>query len=480
MLSEQDRAKGVASFLPSEILILILRNALPPILDEGGRIQFQQFRMVCSQWRIVCLSTPVFWSSVAFENSFGDAEILYADSTNLLRKWFTRAGPSIPLTLSFTSPYCDEEHKLISLIHEHQERFQSLFLDIDTQLFWSLLKMCPHDRWTNLCHIGISDALIDIEDPENDMEDLPVESHPLADRFPNVMQFTVYIGLATPQTIYPVAQNTVKRLTLYADDINTAYFSPFLSKYHLLTHLDIHCTQESFFESMGPETASFESLQHLSFTSKPDWENWSFLKRLRTPALSDLILKFIPRLDENRKRRRILQQDASTVEFVHPLSGVGTLPPAIQPLLESCNKNGRLMGFSLKGTIPPHLVQRILALLPDSVTKLDLQYWPYRALGESSLDYKPPEAWEGKFFPNLETLRIAEVPSHAFSLPHAKWSVQALILFASQRMEQTETQLKSLEVARGEGSADCFPEQELEDLRKKGLNAIVWVPMWIS
>ncbi|KAH6869096.1 hypothetical protein BKA70DRAFT_1358440 [Coprinopsis sp. MPI-PUGE-AT-0042] len=471
MFSEQDRAKGLAGFLPSEILILILQDALSPILDEDGRIQFQQLRMVRSKWRIVCLSAPVFWSSVAFGNSFGDAEISYADSTNLLRKWFTRAGPSIPLTLSFTSPYCDEEHKLISLIHQHQERFQSLFLDIDTQLFWSLLKMCPHDRWTNLCHIGMSDALIDIEDPENDMEDLPVDSHPLVDHFPQVEQFTVHIGLATPQTIYPVAQNTVKRLALYADDINTAYFSPFLSKYHLLTHLDIHCIQDSFFEAMGTETASFESLQHLSFMSKPAWEKWSFLKRLRTPALSDLILKFIPRLDENM-RRRIPQEGASMVDFVHSFSGMVTIPHTIQPLLKSCSKNGSLTGFSLKGTIPPHLVQRILALLPDSVTKLDLQYWPYGALAESSLDSKPPEAWEGTFFPNLETLRIAEVPSHAFSLPHSKWSIQALILFVSQRMEQTETQLKSLEVSRGEGSADCFPEQELEDLRNKGLNVI--------
>ncbi|KAH6880270.1 hypothetical protein BKA70DRAFT_1343612 [Coprinopsis sp. MPI-PUGE-AT-0042] len=436
MTSEFDRPHGLAVSFPTELLTTILRGVLPSMMDKHGRKQFQQLRMVCSHWRTVCFSTPIFWASLEFRNDAKEpGSIHYPALMDSLRGWFSRAGNTIPLALSFDDKYQDHDsnNDLIRLIQEHQERWSYIFLKMNTPKFWKLLTMCPAEQWLNLYHLALRAYLIDTQDPDHELPGVPVDTHPLADHFPAVRELTITTNYEISPLLYPAAQKTVKRLTWNGVMVETAYILPFISEYHSLTHLIIHCVNDPFHASNADVHIVLESLKHLSFSAAPDAINWDILGRFRTPLLSEFILVLLPEIDE--KRNSILN-----------------------------------------GMIPPQLFQRILALVPPSITSLDLHYWPYGVFNSFIVDYEELEATEGNFFPNLESLRISEVPSRHFALAHVARSVGSLVSFLSHRMEQPSSfvNLRSLEVARGKESRDSFPDEKLGQLKERGLKVVVW------
>ncbi|KAH6902162.1 hypothetical protein BKA70DRAFT_1307398 [Coprinopsis sp. MPI-PUGE-AT-0042] len=470
MSPEPCRSQGLAASLPNELLTTILRGSLPPILDEDGRTQFQLLRMVCSRWRQASFSTPAFWSSIAVETSFETPEInTYLE---LMRGWFSRAGGSMSLSLVFDDKVYEREDTdddFVLFIQSYQKRWRYLCLDIDTKPFWRLLKNCPANLWLNLRHLNVAEHLITTLDFENDSRDIPVKDHPLEAHFPGVNHLTFCTNTDCPDFTYPAGQNTVNTLTWNAD------------RYRLLTHLEINCVSDMlFWKSDISNSITLNALTYLAFTASPRESNWEFLGKLRTPSLLVLVLTFRWKVIEEESTRWDFEYETPRVSFDCSTQGMDSLPPAIQPLLESCS-NGTLTRFSLKGSIPPQLFQRIVALVPGSVTSLYLQYWPYDVFGLTCLDYKPPSTLEGKFFPKLDSLRIAEVPSSDLLRPQTNRSVKSLVSFLSKRVENADShaRLTSLGVTRGKvkRSLDCFPDTELEGLKKKGLNVVVWAEM---
>ncbi|KAH6902193.1 hypothetical protein BKA70DRAFT_1307431 [Coprinopsis sp. MPI-PUGE-AT-0042] len=463
----QDHPHQLAASLPTELLIPILRSALPLMMDKNGRQQFQQLCLVCSRWKNVCFSTPIFWSSLALKLSPNDTN----SSIDLLRRWFSRAGEFIPLSLSFEdgSWLSDKsDDQVVLFIQTHQERWRYLFLGIHVPTFWKLLKDCPVDKWTNLCHFGMQDILIDKEVSEN-------EDHPFPDHFPSVKELNLYAKVGNPSRLYPVAQGTVRRLTLNADGIGTTDYLSFLSKYNLLTHLDVHCVTDTTARPDGPGVALLKSLRHLSFTASSNVNNWKFIGRLRTPKLSELVLSFPDYASNNRKTNSPeIVRYPSKFDFLLSRQGVDSLPPSIRPLFESCN-TGTLTKFSLRGTIPPMLFQSIVTLVPESIKTLDLEYWPYGVFGSSSVDYQSPTSSERRFFPYIESLRIAEFPSRSLPLFNSTMSSEGFVTFLSQRMEETvkHVKLRTLQMTRGENADKCIPDKVFEDLKKRGLEVVI-------
>ncbi|KAH6902197.1 hypothetical protein BKA70DRAFT_1307439 [Coprinopsis sp. MPI-PUGE-AT-0042] len=453
MTGELALHRGFAASFPTELLTTILRGVLPSMMDKHGRKQFQQLRMVCSHWRTVCFSTPIFWASLEFRNDAKEpGSIHYPALMDSLRGWFSRAGNTIPLALSFDDKYQDHDsnNDLIRLIQEHQDRWSYIFLKMNTPKFWKLLTMCPVERWFNLCHIALRAYLIDTQDPDHELPGVPVNTHPLADHFPTVRELTITTNYEISPLLYPAAQKTVKRLTWNGVMVEPAYILPFISQYHFLTHLIIHCVNDPFHASNTDVHIVLESLKHLSFSAAPDAINWDILGRFRTPLLSEFILVLLPEIDE--KRNSIL--NGSMINFVDSDFGVDIIPSYIQPFFESCRNQ-------------------------TFITSLDLHYWPYGVFNSFIVDYKELEATEGNFFPNLESLRISEVPSRHFALAHVARSVGSLVSFLYQRMEQPSScvKLRSLEVARGKESPDSFPVEEFEQLKESGLKVVVWAGM---
>ncbi|KAH6902200.1 hypothetical protein BKA70DRAFT_1435360 [Coprinopsis sp. MPI-PUGE-AT-0042] len=311
-------------------------------MDDDGRRRFQLLRMVCSHWRAVCFSTPSFWASIAFKNEgYETGNAFYADIMCYMRRWFSRAGPSLPLSLTFEDEEqdCDEDEELIDFIQEHQKRWRYLSLDIDTKQFWKLLTVCPCNQWTNLCHLELSDGLIDVQDHDAE-SDISLDGHPLADHFPAVTEVAVRSYLGMSPLMYPASQNTVERLSWYSTWLETAHLGPFISKYRFLTHLCIHFARSPLHGPNIPNHVSLESLKYFSFSATQDWINWDFLGRFRTPLLSDLVLEFNDGWSDDAESR----------------------PSSVKPLFESC-RNRTLTSFSLKGAGTPQIFQRILPLV---------------------------------------------------------------------------------------------------------------------
>jgi hypothetical protein len=242
-----------------------------------------------------------------------------------------------------------------------------------------------------------------------------------------------------------------------AKNADTTYLSCFLYKYQNLTHLNIECVTDAVPNLAKSKPIIFHSLQYLSFTSTLFRSNAELLGRFRTPSLSALVLTFMRVASNHSSPADILSSSHEGVEW-------GSF---IQPLLRSCDKT--LSRFSLRGTaIPPLPLQRVLVEVPSRITALDLQYWPW--------GYELPEASEARLFPKLESLSIAVAPSNALPSQSATASAKALIAFLTRRIEENDllVKLSSLEVARGDTPSDLFPDNEIEELRKRGLRVIVW------
>src|SRR5215217_7249280 len=102
MADNLDRPHFAVSTLPTELIIGILRCALPEEMNSKGRKQFQILRMVCSLWRRICFSTPSFWTSIALPRDEFNGGDNKTSGTSSLQSWFSRSGTSHTLSLSIT------------------------------------------------------------------------------------------------------------------------------------------------------------------------------------------------------------------------------------------------------------------------------------------------------------------------------------------------------------------------------------------
>ncbi|KAH6880268.1 hypothetical protein BKA70DRAFT_1343607 [Coprinopsis sp. MPI-PUGE-AT-0042] len=456
--------QGLAASLPTELLVSILRGSLPPMVDRNGRREFQKLRMICSRWRTICLSTPLFWSSLRLEAPlFNTSETI--PSTSLLKSWFSRAGSLVPLSLSFDDSRgrtIDESNDdFIMFIQAHQERWIYLYLDLHMDVLFRLLKICPVTLWTNLHYFGMSEGLVDDRDFES-IAQAVTEKTLLVNQFPAVKELTLLTWLGTLEMICIGAHNTVEKMTWYSEGMLPGYLAPLLSRYQLLTHLDIRCVEDANQEPLPP--IILHSLKSFSFTATACMTNWEFLGMFRTPLLSELVLTFDQATNVHRS-----ESETSQGRPIRRYEGLTAIPRCIQPLLESC-KTGTLSSFSLNGTIPPRGIRWILPLVPDGITTLTLPCWPYHSV-LPSLE-QPLRGSKMRFFPKLESLRFSDTPGRYLERINVNIYVEALVLFLSQRMEETveHVRLRSLEVTRDE----YFPNEEVERLKERGFNVVVW------
>ncbi|KAH6902225.1 hypothetical protein BKA70DRAFT_1229266 [Coprinopsis sp. MPI-PUGE-AT-0042] len=169
--------------------------------------------------------------------------VSYTDLMHQMRRWFSKAGPSISLALSFkhVQQFYDEEEQLIHFIQEYQKCWRYLYLNMDPKQFWKLLTICPKGQWINLYHLGMSDDLIDpwqYHDAVSD--DVSVDGHPLADHFPAVPELAVRAYYGFSPLLYPASQNTVERLSWYSHYLESTLLARFISEYRFLTRLTIY------------------------------------------------------------------------------------------------------------------------------------------------------------------------------------------------------------------------------------------------
>jgi F-box-like len=142
---------NVDNAIPTEILTEIFVQALPPRLDEDGRLAFQSIRSVCSTWRNLAFSSPIFWSSISVDHRISDSKP-NSESISRLERWFSRSGSAMPLELEFLDPgeRLQDTEPLRSLILHHQQRWKCLSLCMEPECFWDVVTGPPTSNWLNL------------------------------------------------------------------------------------------------------------------------------------------------------------------------------------------------------------------------------------------------------------------------------------------------------------------------------------------
>ncbi|KAH6886710.1 hypothetical protein BKA70DRAFT_1334884 [Coprinopsis sp. MPI-PUGE-AT-0042] len=118
--------------------ISVFKHALPGPLLREGRLHFQAIRSVCSEWRLLSFSSPALWSSLAVQHIGGD---LFPYIGNAVKKWLSRAGPSLPLEIRLDS------QALCELVIHYQPRWKSLFFCGTGRCLWDVFQKAPSSNW---------------------------------------------------------------------------------------------------------------------------------------------------------------------------------------------------------------------------------------------------------------------------------------------------------------------------------------------
>ncbi|KAH6887292.1 hypothetical protein BKA70DRAFT_1332777 [Coprinopsis sp. MPI-PUGE-AT-0042] len=284
------------SRLPSEMVLHIFEDALPGLLLREGRVHFQAIRSVCSQWRLLSLSSPVLWSSLALHQN---EVVSFASATVAAQRWLSRAGPSIPLELQLADLSCrgiskEDTTALVDLIIQHQSQWKLLSLAGIGRCLWEVFRKTPSTGWTNL-------------------RMLDVWTHDLFDDGQKV-------GLRVLQDSPSIQCTSMEELHLCImpeTELAPRDFA-FISAYAHLRTLFLYM-EDAFVSHSEPLTVtiSLPSLEILSITS-PDV---SLLHHLDTPSLSNLELR--PRCHDPEDHNDTLQNFITRCAKLHSVSICG-------------------------------------------------------------------------------------------------------------------------------------------------------------
>ncbi|KAH6902189.1 hypothetical protein BKA70DRAFT_1307423 [Coprinopsis sp. MPI-PUGE-AT-0042] len=449
-------SQPIAIRLAPELLSSIFQDVLPEEMNSVGRARFWQLQTVCSQWRNVCLSTPQLWASLTLIPSYP----IPSSYAGTLRGWFSKAGKSTPLSLTLVhSLDSSQMDDIIEVIRSLQGRWRYLALDIPYWDFWHLIQTSPRDRWTNLSHLSIPCYILDIQPLDFD----PVEEH-LLNEIPPVTNLSLSTQYTPPDLIYPVAKDSVTRLIWKALSLYNQDYSTWINQYRHLTTLDFSSTASAWYDIINRGHAiTLDMLRSFSFAGFIIPHNFKILQQFRTPALCKLHFTFNEPPIESRTEQG---ENAIDIKFLQRAGR--PYETFLEPLVTS--SRGNLTIVSIKGQMGPKLVKSILVLLPDTVSNLSLQYWPYTTPFVASLPGSTTD-----WLPRLETLRVFEVPSPRMSQSLALESVSSLTEFINGRLEAVagREKLRSLGVTRG-GNSLFFTDEELQYMRGKGLKVTVW------
>ncbi|KAH6902244.1 hypothetical protein BKA70DRAFT_1435403 [Coprinopsis sp. MPI-PUGE-AT-0042] len=271
-------------------------------------------------------------------------------------------------------------------------------------------------------------------------------------------------------------------------DFPSNQFTPLLSSYQLLTTLDLRCGPVGWDLYFDSTPITVDCLTSFSFTAEITPPTMTLLQRFRMPSLSHFNLTLYggewdgdEESDEEVEESGLLATSEATEitsvddrESVDPvyLERTGeTYASFVKPLFRACQN--RLTSFTLKGNFGPDVARGILSVLPSAIAHFHLQYWPYSS---SFVDSPPlfqplsstPPSESIVWLPNLETMRVFEVPSPHMSRAFGLKSVNSLVGFSKARVGSAASysRLTSLGVTRGSG---LFPDADFEGLGSKGL-----------
>ncbi|KAH6902231.1 hypothetical protein BKA70DRAFT_1521315 [Coprinopsis sp. MPI-PUGE-AT-0042] len=448
------------------------------MMDGVGRHDFQPLRMVCSRWPQVCFSTPKLWSSVTLfailpaENQ-GVISRTYVD---LLKGWFQKAGEDSPLDLAVEG--CDflpdQEIQAIALfVHSFQTRWRYLSLELNRWALRRLFITAPQDRWINLQHIVVDDGWLD------SMTSLA--SINLQRCFPVAKTLELTTRLLISKPIHFLPKESVETLLWNAEGFAFDQYAPLLSSYPQLTSLDLRCGSFGWGLNFGTSPITLERLTSLSFTTEMNFRRLRLLQQFRLPSLSRFELTLeqygvvkdegLGGQDEaeeefgpGRDGKKIAEHDSDTA-FV----------PGTHQTYASFES---LKFFSLKGSLRPEVATSILSVLPNRITNLHLQTWPYATsffdapplFQTSSLTTTSDSA---PWLPKLEAMRIFHVPSPSISQALALRSINSLVSFSGGRAERitSYSRLARLGVTRG---TKFFSHVDFEELETIGLKVTLW------
>ncbi|KAH6880284.1 hypothetical protein BKA70DRAFT_1343633 [Coprinopsis sp. MPI-PUGE-AT-0042] len=461
--------------LPPELLGYIFQKVLPDVMDAAGRKELQHLRMVCSRWRALCFSTLQLWTSLTFcaVRTIEEQPGVIAESyAHLLEGWFKRAGSSdqLELTVKDFHALSDEEVKGITrFVHSLQHRWRYLSLDVKRKDFWDLIAMSPQHGWSHLQHIVVTDRILDTW-----MDEFPlVSERRIEDRFPSVKTLELTTEWHDTFFFSCVAESSVETLVWHALAMPSHSFMTVLSCYRMMTALDLRC---------GPLDWETNSLKSFSFSPEIADQTLILLKRFWLPALQHLNLTLdeddwdqgtdtdSDEEDEESACETLdIEKEREAIDFTFAYTDE-TYPSFIRPLLESCGKS--LTSFSLKGSLGRDFTRSILSVLPNAITNLHLQAWPYTTRFVDSPPLFPPSS-HAVWLPKLETMRIFEVPSPHMPRVVGLQSIESLVLFSKARAEPStlHSRLVLLEVTRG---SIIFQAGDFQQLDGTGLKVIVW------
>jgi F-box-like len=382
--------------IPTEILLEILVQVLPPRLDEDGRREFLSLRSVCSRWRSLAFSSPIFWSSVSVNRRVHGAR---HDSKSIAR-WFLRAGPSMKLELEYVDPLqrLHDPEGLQSLILRYQHRWTFLALCIRRPYLWNILCSPPTDNWVNLHTITF--WLYNLR-PSDSLE---------ASRLSQALDGMVLLQRLFIEDYTRYEYNTsigpsgLAELHITIGDFGV-HQARLISSYQHLTKLFLSA------RTMSPviSTAEHITLPSLLFMS---CDNLSFLQHFTTPSLCEFEIKLITHFTAKAE------------------------DSIISGFLARCYVG--LQSLTLDGTVArTYYVPRILPMLSaqPSLQRLSVPLWPL-GMGSQTLYGFEEQRW----CPNLRSLTV--------SMPDADSGrrMEVLADFLQARQEVGVKRIESLTV----------------------------------
>ncbi|KAH6887303.1 hypothetical protein BKA70DRAFT_72488 [Coprinopsis sp. MPI-PUGE-AT-0042] len=339
------------SVLPPEILLQVFNHALPGPLLREGRLHFQAIRSVCSEWRLLSFSSPALWSSLAVQHIGGD---LFPYIGNAVKKWLSRAGPSLPLEIRLVDTslggMSEKDSKaLCELVIHYQPRWKSLFFCGTGRCLWDVFQKAPSSNWINLRELAVWTYRL--------RDDLGRGGVEVLSRIPSIQ-------------LVPVQ---VLHLTVVTGNIIVATgILNVISTYTYLKTLSLTTPQAHVQPSDSSATMVLPFLELLSIAG----QDFTILHHLNTPVLAEL--------------------------KVHLLHDVGS--QALDTDLHGfLTRSTNLYSISLRGNGKHMAIMAPTLCARPTITSVTLQPWP-DGLG----DHIPPRnmSWWDSWCPNLRELTV--------------------------------------------------------------------------
>jgi F-box-like len=423
---------SVQDFVPTEILLEIFQQALPPRLDQDGRLAFKTIRCVCSKWRTISFSSPTLWSAVSVKCREVGPDYHYYYVIRL-GWWFSRAGSCSPLELDFvdqrTADMSSQANKaMMGLILRHQSQWRYLSLFINTEDYWDMVSSAPPSRWSNLHCLCVwtYDCMYMEEEKESqglDALDNITSLRRLVLNHAGYYEYTRRIG--------PVG---LPELQIHLDMFAVSECS-LISTYSTLTKLTLVSSASCSFESSPNYHLTLNSLTHFSF----DTYDLSLLCFLTAPSLTNLNVQV------RHMQRRV--EHASLTKF-----------------LSRCAN--QLTTFALYGDMENDIVAHVLPSLSAQpcLTHLSVDKWL------SPLETGSMETLKTDWCPNLEDLDISLRGKD--QLHGQQESIELLVAFLTGRQGLGLPPLERLTIRRDPDAID-FPYESFENIQLRELRVLV-------